>query len=72
MLHNSAKFTKEGGAIDLRVDVIAAATAEAPADVEAPAPPAARRLLRIQVVDTGIGIEPGAAARVPLLPAAAG
>ena len=50
LLSNSCKFTPEGGALELRVDV---------------AGPPAARWLRFHVADTGIGIEPGACASPP-------
>jgi signal transduction histidine kinase len=72
LLNNAVKFTPEGGAIDLRVDCIAApppalvaaaddavVVKDAVAEDAAAAPPLPSRWLRIQVVDTGIGIEPG-------------
>ena len=50
LLNNSCKFSSAGGAIDLRVDVLDTAPPGASAQ--------AARWLRLQVSDTGIGIDP--------------
>ena len=55
LLNNSCKFSSAGGAIDLRVDVLDAAPPGATAQ--------AARWLRLQVSDTGIGIDPCACTR---------
>ena len=50
LLNNSCKFSSAGGTIDLRVDVLDTAPPGASAQ--------AARWLRLQVSDTGIGIDP--------------
>ncbi len=56
------KFTREGGSIELRVDVTHTPLAALPPGVAAASPSAA--WLQIQVIDTGIGVEPDKLQRI--------
>ncbi len=62
LLSNSSKFTPEGGAITLSVDI----QRDAPAGLEATEPPPEAAWLRFRVQDTGIGLAKGACARAAM------